>query len=75
MVIYLADHFTRQHDVTLRKSARLSVVGGQRTGRLPASASHAPVWPGTLFADPGGWRVGQLSAAELNTLYAEATLI
>lgn len=75
MVIYLADHFARQRDITLRKSARLSVASGQRTGRLTASASGALAWPGTLFAEPGGWRVGQLSAAELNTLYAEATLI
>ncbi len=75
MVIYLADYLTRQRDITLRKSARLSVAGGRRTGQLPASASHAPVMPGTLFADPGGWRMGPFSATELNTLYAEATLI
>jgi len=75
MVIYLADYFTRQRDITLRKSARLSVAGGQRTGRLPATAPRARMLPGTLFAEPGDWRAGQFSAAELNTLYAEATLI
>lgn len=75
MVIYLSDYFTRQRDITLRKSARLSATGGQRTGRLPARPSHAPVSPGTLFADPRAWCRGPLSAAELNTLYAEATLI
>jgi hypothetical protein len=75
MVIYLSDYFTRQRDITLRKSARLSATGGQRAGWLPERPPHVEVSPGTLFADSRAWRLGPFSAIELNALYAEATLI
>jgi hypothetical protein len=75
MVIYLSASLTRQRDITLRQPVRLLASGRGRAEMLPARPLHGPVAPRILFADAHAWRPGPPSAAELSTLYAEATLI